>query len=193
MPKTTTAPYIRVDLRPNRTASGRRTAAPGRQAARYIAYGQRATAASQLRGQWVDPAGKPCSQAEVMAWVREGAMSQPYTAHAVFSLPQGALEATDYCAALNQAGAVQGYRLMVHTDTAYNHAHALFFWEKRLDKETFLAWQATIREELSQREQQQVTGQAASLALAEATRQASGYSGSSEMAQPQTEAVGYGY
>ena len=182
-------PYVNVSLRPNRTASGRRTAAPGRQAARYIAYGQRATAASQLRGQWVDSAGKPCSQAEVMAWVREGALSHQYTAHAVLSIPEGTLNAAAYRQALAQGGQTEQYHIMVHTDTAHNHAHVIFFWDKRLDKETYLAWQTAVQDSLQKRVQQQTQ--------LDPGLEAAGVMGSNEaqtaQQEPQIEAVGYGY
>jgi hypothetical protein len=41
---------------------------------------------------------------------------------------------------------------MVHEDTRYSHAHALFFWDKRMEKEQFLQWQAEVKAVLVERE-----------------------------------------
>ena len=37
---------------------------------------------------------------------------------------------------------------MVHNDTAYSHAHVLFFRDRRLPREEFDQWQAQVQEAL---------------------------------------------
>jgi hypothetical protein len=50
---------------------------------------------------------------------------------------------------------------VVHNDTAYSHAHVLFFRDKHIEKEQYLRWQAQVRQALAAREQQRLAGAAA--------------------------------
>ena len=72
-------------------------------------------------------------------------------------MPQGRLTPQDYGEALERAGILRDWRLMVHNDTAYSHAHVLFFRDKRIEKEQYLRWQADVRQALALREQQRLS------------------------------------
>ena len=60
-------PFIGVRLHENRTPTGRRTSAPARRAALYLAYGRNKEAQleGRQRGQWLGPDGRIHSQEEV--------------------------------------------------------------------------------------------------------------------------------
>ncbi len=151
--------YVGAQLHLNRTPTGRRSAVAVRQAAHYVAYGQRGKVAetAQLRGEWVGEDGQRYSHEAVLAWGKAGAWEHQYTVHAVLSVPRVRLSADDYRLALAADEEVsRTYRLMVHEDTRYSHAHALFFWDKRMEKEQFLQWQAEVRSVLAERETAQI-------------------------------------
>ena len=154
-------PFIGVRMHKNRTPSGRRTSTPARRAARYYAYGHGAALEKEgkQRGLWYAPDGDTRSHDEVLAWARQEALSHRFTFEALLSVQQGALRPADFCAAMKQGAAIRDYRLMVHADTDYRHAHVLFFRDKRLNKTQFLAWQKQVREVLIQLEKQQMTEQ----------------------------------
>lgn len=154
-------PFIGVRVHRNRTPSGRRSSTPARRAARYVAYGRdlAAEATSKQRGLWHGPDGKARSHEEVLAWVRQEALGHRYTFEALLSVQRGALSAADFCEAMQQGEAVHDWRLMVHRDTGYRHAHVLFFGDRRLDKAQFLEWQQQVREALLRLEKQHAAQQ----------------------------------
>lgn len=158
----TKQPFLGVRLLLNRTPTGRRSAVAVRQAAHYVAYGQRGKVAetAQLRGEWVGEDGQRYSHEAVLAWGKAGAWEHRHTVHAVLSVPRVRLSADDYRLALAADEDVsRTYRLMVHEDTRYSHAHALFFWDKRMEKEQFLQWQAEVKAVLAERETAQIAAQ----------------------------------
>jgi hypothetical protein len=156
-------PFIGVRAYRNRTPTGRRTATPARRAARYLAFGrerqagQAAEQRGEQRGQWVGPDGGVRSHEAVLAWAREGALGHRYTFQALLSVQQGVLGPKDFTQAMEKGGLITDWRLVVHRDTDYRHAHVLFFGDKRLQKETFLAWQEQVREELVRLEEQRLS------------------------------------
>jgi len=159
-------PFIGVRVHGNRTAGGRRSSTAARRAARYLAFGeqQRARQAEgegveATRGVWYGPDGERRSHKEVMGWLRKEALQHRYTFEAILSAPQGEPTAQEFSKALQHGGEVASWRLMVHEDTTYRHAHVLFFGEKRLDREAFLKWQQRVREALLQMEQPRLEGQ----------------------------------
>lgn len=162
MPRTMTddspIPFIGVRLRENRTLAGRRTSAPARRAALYFAYGRdrQARQEEKQRGEWLGPDGRSHTHEAVMAWAKEAALNHRYTFEALLSVQQGELTPEQFCQAMSQSGEIRDWRLVSHQDTAYRHAHVLFFRDKRLDKTTFLAWQTAVRQELTRLEQQQL-------------------------------------
>lgn len=167
MPQTMTdespIPFIGVRLRENRTPAGRRTSAPARRAALYFAYGRDhsvpdrpAQPEEKQRGEWLGPDGRSHTHEAVMAWAKEAALNHRYTFEALLSVQQGELTPEQFCQAMSQSGEIGDWRLVSHQDTAYRHAHVLFFRDKRLDKTTFLAWQTAVRQELARLEQQQL-------------------------------------
>jgi hypothetical protein len=60
---------------------------------------------------------------------------------------------------MQQGEAISDWRLLVHRDTAYRHAHVLFFRDRRLEKGEFLAWQEQVREALLQLEKEHTVEQ----------------------------------
>lgn len=159
-------PFIGVRMHRNRAAGGRRSSNAARRAALYVAFGRARQARQQAegsvpqRGIWYGPDGKQRTHEAVMGWVRRQALQNEYAFETILSVQQGALSAQDFNQALRQGGVIERWRLMVHDDTAYRHAHVLFFGEQRMDKEAFVAWQQRVREELLRREQRQLQGEA---------------------------------
>ena len=154
-------PFIGVRIHRNQTPTGRRTSTPARRAAQYYAYGRDLALEREgkQRGLWYGPDGQIQSHQEVLSWARQEALSRRYTFEALLSVQQGALTAADFCQAMQQGEAIPDWRLLMHRDTGYRHAHVLFFRDKRLDKGRFLAWQQQVREALLQLEKQQLAEQ----------------------------------
>jgi hypothetical protein len=153
--------FVGVQLQTNRTPTGRPSIVAVRQAAHYVAYGQRwPHKGEQLRGEWVGDDGRRYSHEAVLAWGQDEARAHRHTVHAVLSVPHVRLSADDYRLALAADEAVSvPYRLMVHEDTRYSHAHALFFWDERMEKKQFLQWQADVKAVLVERETAQTAAQ----------------------------------
>ena len=157
-------PLIRVTHSQNRTPTGRRTATPARHAARYFAFGRdrEAELAGRQRGEWMGPEGRVHDHENVLAWAALQAMAHRYTFQALLSVPEGRLAPADYARALEAAGDEQlgSWRLMAHDDTDYSHAHVLFFGDRRLPKEEYLAWRERVQEELALMESARLDGAA---------------------------------
>lgn len=156
------SPIVRIKRYRNRTRTGKRTAKAARKAAIYFAYGRelsnQATAGqARQRGQWLGPDGKTYSHEAALAWAQDAAKTYEYTFQALLSVPQGRLTAEDYGQALEQAGILPDWRLVVHDDTAFSHAHVLFFRDKLIEKEKYLRWQAKISQMLAISEQQRLS------------------------------------
>lgn len=149
-------PFVRIQLHKNRTPTGRRTATPARHATRYIAYGQdrEAREAGRQRGIWLGPEGRAHSHEAVLAWAREGAMGHRYTGHIILSTKGGRLTPAHFCRAMAASEEIESWRLMAHDDTAYRHAHVLFFRDKRIPKARYLAWHKEVQMTLARLEQE---------------------------------------
>jgi len=149
--------FVGVHLHSNRTPTGRPSAVAVRRAAGYIAYGRQQGAEAQQRGQWLGADGQVYSHEAVLDWAKERVRERRYTAHVVLSVGQAQLRGDDYRRALAVDETISGeYRLMVHRDSRYCHAHALLFWDNRLEKKRFLQWQAEVQATLSERETAQL-------------------------------------
>lgn len=167
-------PCVRVTHVENRTPTGRRTATPAKKAAAYFAHGREKREVGQRpseaqRGEWVGPDGRRHGHELVVEWARSQALAHRYTFQALLSVPEGRLTAADYGRALAAAGAagadpggmqVDDWRMVVHDDTVYSHAHVLFFGDRRMEKERYLAWRERIQEELAALEERYLEGQA---------------------------------
>lgn len=90
-----------------------------------------------------------------MAWIKANAMAQRYTFQGLLSVPEGELTDAEFGQALQKGGQTAEWRLIAHNDTKHRHAHVLWFGDRRMDKQTFLAWQNEVRAELVRLEQQQ--------------------------------------
>ena len=145
MPKTKRLPVVRIAHRRNRTPTGKRTVTPARKAANYFAFGQKAT---QQRGDWLGPDGKPHTHEAVLVWANSQARQHEHTFQALLSVPQARLTGQAYAHALEAAGQPDEWRLVVHNDTAYSHAHVLFFRDRRLPRDEFEQWQTTVQQAL---------------------------------------------
>lgn len=154
-------PFIGVRVHRNRTPAGRRISTPARRAAHYYAYGRDAALEREgrQRGQWYGPDGRRHSHEEVLAWARREALGHRYTFEALLSVQQGRLTAEAFTRAMQQGETVSDWRLLMHRDTAYRHAHVLFFRDRRLEKGEFQAWQEQVREALLQLEKQHTAEQ----------------------------------
>jgi len=106
---------------------------------------------------------------DVVTWARENSHEHPYTYQLLLSTRDGQLTPHHFYQTMqagSQAWDMGEYRFIVHEDTAHQHAHALFFSDRRLPKALFLEGQQAMQESLAQavkRQQQE--------AELEATRQ----------------------
>lgn len=149
---------VRMDWLSNRTPSGRRSATRARKLAQYFALGRGRTKEQELRpqrGQWLDPAGRPCTHEEVLQWVREQGMSHEMTYQFILSVKEMELTAEAFNRAMAAGGPLfDEWRLIQHTDTQYPHAHALAFGNRpvQVKGESFQSWWQAVRQAL-EREQ----------------------------------------
>lgn len=149
--------FVGVQLHTNRTPTGRPSTVAVRRAAGYIAYGRQQGAEAQQRGQWLAADGQVHSHEAVLDWAKERVRERHYTVHVILSVGQAQLSGDDYRRALAVDETISGeYRLMVHRDSRYSHAHALLFWDGRLEKKRFLQWQSEVQATLSERETAQL-------------------------------------
>lgn len=144
-------PFVRLTYTLNRTPTGKRTATPARRAARYFAFGndREAEHGAEQRGRWVGPNGKTHDHEAVLAWAAAQARDHAYTFQALLSVPEGRLQAEDFSRAMQEGETIDDWRLLSHDDTAYSHAHVLFFRNSRLDKASFADWRERVRRELA--------------------------------------------
>lgn len=149
MAKADPLPVVRMKHIRNRTPTGKRTVTPARKAAVYFAFGQQANQAEgKQRGEWLGPGGERHKHEEVLAWAQGQARQHEHTFQALLSVPQARLTGGDYARALEAAGQTEAWRMVVHNDTNYSHAHVLFFRDKRLPRDQFDRWQAQVQQEL---------------------------------------------
>ena len=149
---------VRLDWLSNRTPSGRRSATKARKLAQYFALGRGRTNEQELRpqrGQWLDPAGRPCRHEEVLQWVRQQGTSHEMTYQFILSVKETELTAEAFNRAMAAGGPLfDEWRLIQHTDTDYPHAHALAFGDQpvQVKEEAFQSWWQAVRQAL-EREQ----------------------------------------
>ena len=149
---------VRLDWLSNRTPSGRRSATKARKLAQYFALGRGRAHEQELRpqrGQWLDPAGRPCTHEEVLQWVREQGMSHEMTYQFILSVKEMELTAEAFNRAMAAGGPLfDEWRLIQHSDTRYPHAHALAFGDQpvQVKGEAFQSWWLAVRQAL-EREQ----------------------------------------
>ena len=144
-------PFVRLSYTPNRTPTGKRTATPAKRAARYFAFAndRKAERTAEQRGRWYGPSGQTHDHEAVLAWASAQAKAHAYTFQALLSVPEGRLRAEDFARAMEGGKTIDDWRLLAHDDTAYSHAHVLFFRNRRLDKESFADWHERVRRELA--------------------------------------------
>ena len=149
MPKAAPLPVVRMKHTRNRTPTGKHTATPARKAAVYFAFGRQAgQREGKQRGDWLGPGGERHQHEAVLAWAESQGRRHEHTFQALLSVPQARLTGGDYARALEAAGQTEGWRMVVHNDTDYSHAHVLFFRDQRLPRAQFDQWQAQVQQEL---------------------------------------------
>ncbi|MBK8905463.1 MAG: hypothetical protein IPM53_30045 [Anaerolineaceae bacterium] len=166
MSKSKATNIVRLDWLSNRTPSGRRSATKARKLAQYFALGrgrEKEQEQRSPRGQWLDQAGRSCSHAEVLQWVRQQGMSHEVTYQFILSVKETQLTDEAFNRAMVAGGPLfSEWRLIQHDDTRYPHAHALAFGNQpvQIKSEAFQSWwqavrQALEREQANAREMQQ--------------------------------------
>ncbi len=149
MAKADPLPVVRLNHTRNRTPTGTRTATPARKAAVYFAFGQQPKQTEgKQRGEWLGPGNEQHKHEEVLTWAQSQARQHEHTFQALLSVPQARLSGRDYARALEAAGQIETWRMVVHNDTNYSHAHVLFFRNQRLPRAQFDQWQAQVQQEL---------------------------------------------
>ncbi len=149
MDKADPLPVVRLNHSRNRTPTGKRTVTLARKAAVYFAFGQQPKQTEgKQRGEWLGPGNEKHKHEEVLAWARRQARQHEHTFQALLSVPQARLSGGDYTRALEAAGQIEAWRMVVHNDTNYSHAHVLFFRNQRLPRVQFDRWQAKVQREL---------------------------------------------
>jgi hypothetical protein len=138
--------FARLQYYPNRTPRGPATARV-QATVHYFARGAGAQQREMTRGRWYGPEGATTDEA-VGRWARAGAGAHRYTYQAVLSTRDGRLAAEDFCRALEAGGAAADWRLIRHTDSSHDHAHVLFFTDRRLSRRQVAAWNDSVRQEI---------------------------------------------
>ena len=149
MSKASPHPVVRMQHTRNRTPAGRRTVTPARKAAVYFAFGQDTNRADgKQRGEWLGQGGEQHKHEDVLAWAQQQARQHEHTFQALLSVPQARLLGEDYARALESAKQIEEWRMVVHNDTDYSHAHVLFFRARRLPRAQFDHWQTQVQQAL---------------------------------------------
>ena len=149
MAKTVARPVVRLQHKHNRTPTGKRTATPARKAVAYFAFGRDVNQVGKQRGQWIGSGGNQHEHKDVLHWAHQQARQHEHTFQALLSVPQARLSGAEYAKALDKAGQIETWRMVVHNDTAYSHAHVLFFRDQRMSRTQFEQWQAQVQQELA--------------------------------------------
>lgn len=170
-----TPPTVRMQHTRNRTATGKRTLTPAREAATYFAFGRQTQPPDgRQRGEWLGSDGKQHHHEAVLTWAKSQARQHEHTFQALLSVPQARLRGEEYAAALTAAGQIGEWRLVVHNDTDYSHAHVLFFRNQRLPRTQFEQWQRRVQQALADLEAKRLTESEQALAMSENSHQAPG-------------------
>jgi hypothetical protein len=113
------------------------------------------------RGQWLDQDGTALSHEQVLNWVAAEGKAQRFTHQFILSVKHAQLAEAAYSRVLAEGNPYfKEWRLLVHSDTRYPHAHAVTFGEReiRIKSAQFQSWALAVRQEL-EREQQAVLQQ----------------------------------
>ncbi len=160
-------PLVRMQHARNRTPTGKRTATPARKAANYFAFGRDANQADgKQRGEWLGPGSEEHQHEDVLAWAQSQARQHEHTFQALLSVPQARLTGADYARALEATKQIEAWRMVVHNDTNYSHAHVLFFRDQRLPRAQFDRWQAQVQKALAVLEEKRLAEPAHEIEIA---------------------------
>jgi hypothetical protein len=172
-----TRSFARLQYYQNRTPRGPATARV-QATVHYFARGAGAQQREEMRGRWYGPDGTTTDE-EVGRWARAGARAHRYTYQAVLSTRDGRLAAEDFCRALEAGSLAADWRLIRHTDSSHDHAHVLFFTDRRLSRRQVAAWNDSVRQEIEALVQER-TLQAAQEAAREVAQEAAQEAGQND-------------
>lgn len=155
---------VRLQSHENRTPTGRQSATATRKLVNYLSYGRGRPAIQaqrEPRGQWRDQADRVLTHEQVLAWVVDEGKGQRFTHQFILSVKYAQLAESAYRQVLSLDNPYfQEWRLLVHHDARYPHAHVVTFGESeiRIKSPQFQAWALAVRQEL-EREQQATLAQ----------------------------------
>jgi hypothetical protein len=155
---------VRLQSHENRTPTGRQSATATRKLVNYLSYGRGRPAIQaqrEPRGQWLDQTGRVLTHEQVLAWVVDEGKGQQFTHQFILSVKYAQLAESAYGQVLSLDNPYfQEWRLLVHHDARYPHAHVVTFGESeiRIKSPQFQAWALSVRQEL-EREQQATLAQ----------------------------------
>lgn len=143
---------------PNTNRHNKPTTSKVKRAVFYYGYGPKTQNPDKLpRGEWYSQQGAE-RHGDVVAWAVGNAIHHKYTYTLVLSLRDGLMRPEDFIAAM--AGASQeifpDWRLIIHTDTAHDHAHVMAFRDTTLSKQAFNAWRKKAGQLLQTAEQKRL-------------------------------------
>lgn len=155
---------VRLQSHENRTPTGRQSATATRKLVNYLSYGRGRPAVQaqrEPRGQWRDQGDRVLTHEQVLAWVADEGKAQRFTHQFILSVKHAQLAEAVYGRVLSLENPYfQEWRLLVHHDTRYPHAHVVTFGESeiRIKSPQFQAWALAVRQGL-EREQQAALAQ----------------------------------
>lgn len=149
---------VRGERITNKSTNGKPTYAQTKGLMTYIAYGRYADQLDReprQRGQWLDHNGKPAAHEEVLQWAKEKVHRYGYehTYQLLLSTRYGGLTAADFNHVLRQGSDLSDmheWRMMLHDDTANQHAHVVLLRREKLAGSQYQAWQQKMQTELEQ-------------------------------------------
>jgi hypothetical protein len=141
---TTATNIIRMEIIRNQTPTGRASATVAKRLANAFAYGPGAQSEDRpQRGDWYGPDGEPVTHQAVLDWVAREGKRKAFTYQFILSVKYVHLSSAEYCQAMHAGGGLfPEWRLIVHRDTDYSHAHALAFGDEeiRIKGRAFRDW-----------------------------------------------------
>ncbi|MFZ1400913.1 MAG: hypothetical protein WAS33_28675 [Candidatus Promineifilaceae bacterium] len=111
------------------------------------------TAEPQQRGLWLDHNGTVTPHSDALHWAKEKvhAYGYGYTYQLLLSTRHGGLLPQDFNHVLDQGSkisSVHEWQMMLHADTANQHAHVILLRQEKLTKAEYAAWQQKMQVEL---------------------------------------------
>lgn len=157
--------FVNVRYYKNQTKSKKPTSAKVKKSVYYYGYGTDQTLPDgttiypdEMRGNWYSSMGEE-RHGDVVTWASGNALNHTYTYTMILSLRDGEMEPEDFIKAMDSVGKnhFDDYRLIVHYDTAHDHAHVVAFRDKVLRKNDFNQFRLAMREQLAELEKERIS------------------------------------